>query len=83
MPWGERLPGCSYLVPKGWPKVPDGTLRSHPVLFMVTAGRVTRVDVQAGPVATSTGIGIGNSERSGGPTQAGSPSRATCTGPGS
>jgi hypothetical protein len=61
--WGERLPGCSYVVPKGWPKVRDGALRTDPALFMVTGGRVTRVDVQAGPVATSTGIGIGSSEQ--------------------
>jgi hypothetical protein len=63
VPWGERLPGCYHLVPKGWPRVRDGALRTDPVLFMVTAGKLTRVDVMAGSVATSAGIRIGSTEQ--------------------
>jgi hypothetical protein len=63
VPWGEQSPGCHYVAPKGWPKVRDRDLRVDPVLFMVTAGRVSRVDVMAGAVATSTGIGIGSTEQ--------------------
>jgi hypothetical protein len=63
VPWGDRFPACHFLVPKGWPKVRDGALRTDPVLFMVTAGRVARIDVMAGSVSTSTGIRIGSTER--------------------
>ena len=63
VPWGDRSPGCSYVVPQGWPKVRDGALVTDPVLFMVTANGVARVDVMAGSVATSTGIRIGSTEQ--------------------
>jgi len=58
---GDTFGDCSYVVPAGW-KVHVGELVVDPVAFMVSSGRIARVDVQAGRTPTSAGVRIGSTE---------------------
>ena len=58
---GDTSGACSYVVPTGW-KLRPGDMVVDPVAFMVTDGRIARVDVQAGRTPTSAGARIGSTE---------------------
>jgi hypothetical protein len=58
---GDTSGDCSYVVPTGW-KVRVGDMVVDPVAFMVSSGRIARVDVQSGSTPTSAGVRIGSTE---------------------
>jgi hypothetical protein len=58
----EYAPRCFYVVPKGWPKQRDGDVLIDTLGFMVTDGRIARVDVWSGDTVASAGVGIGSTE---------------------
>jgi hypothetical protein len=58
---GDTFGDCFYVVPAGW-KVRAGDMAVDPVAFMVSGGRIARVDIQAGRTPTSAGVRIGSTE---------------------